>query len=347
MNAMTKGIGIIGCGKIAQIRHIPEFAANPRCHLSGYYNPTRSRAEDMASKYGGKVYGSIEQMLSDPDVDAVVVCLANSVHAEVTIKALEAGKDVLCEKPMATTLEDCLLMLETAKRTGRLLLIAQNQRLAPAHVEARKLIGEGAIGKVLTFRTAFGHSGPENWSISPGKDTWFFKPGTAVMGVMADLGVHKTDLIIYLLGSNVVNVRAKLSTLDKRGPDDELIKVDDNAVCIFTMENGAVGTMTSSWTYYGREDNSTVIYGTEGIIRIYDSDEHPLQLISKDGAVKNIDTESIQANDNQTFSGVADCFLDSLYSGDPGILSAEKVIPAMKAVFAAFESDRSGKGIDI
>jgi len=159
---MNKGIGIIGCGKIAQIRHIPEFAANPRCHLAGYYNPTRSRAEDMASKYGGKVFDSIEGMLSDPDVDAVVVCLANSVHAEVTIKALEAGKDVLCEKPMATTMEECLLMLETAKRTGRLLLIAQNQRLAPAHMKARKLIEEGAIGKVLTFRTAFGHSDPSS-----------------------------------------------------------------------------------------------------------------------------------------------------------------------------------------
>ena len=343
---MKKGIGIIGCGKIAQIRHIPELAAHPQARLTGYYNPTRSRAEQMARQYGGKVYPDIASLLADPEVDAVVISLANSAHASVTIQALEAGKDVLCEKPMAT-LEECEAMLDAARRTGRLLLIAQNQRLTRAHREARRMVAEGELGKILTFRTTFGHSGPENWSINPGKGTWFFSKEKAAMGVMADLGIHKTDLIQYLLGRRITGVSALLSTLDKTGPDDKPIEVDDNALCLFRMEGGIVGTMTASWTYYGQEDNSTILYGTKGILRIYDDPQYALQWIEADGTVRNIDAEPIQTNDNQTFSGIADAFLEALETRDGGTLSAESVLPAMKAVFAAIRSSEQGRFIEI
>ena len=251
MQSGVKRIGLIGCGKIAQVRHIPELAAHPLAEIAGYYNPTESRARQMAGLYGGKVYDSIDEMLSDPSVDAVVVSLANSAHADVSIRALLAGKDVLCEKPMATTIEECESMVDAAGRSGRLLMIAQNQRLAPAHMKARELILQGAVGKVLTFRTTFGHAGPESWSVNPGKGTWFFSKEKAAMGVMADLGVHKADIISYLLGTRITGVGALLSTLDKTGPDGRPIEVEDNSLCLFRMEDGVIGTMTASWTYYG------------------------------------------------------------------------------------------------
>lgn len=130
--------------------------------------------------------------------------------------------------------------------------------------------GGRVLGDILTFRTTFGHGGPETWSVDPGKNTWFFDKSKAAMGAMADLGIHKTDLIQYLLGQTVVEATAKVTTLDKRGADGQLIGVDDNAICIYRMSGGAIGTMTASWTYYGAEDNSTVLYGTKGILRIYD-----------------------------------------------------------------------------
>ena len=108
-------VAVLGCGKIAQVRHIPEYAANENVRLVGFYNPTASRAEDMAKKYGGKVYLSPEELLADPEVEAVSVCSANYAHASLTIAALEAGKHVLCEKPMATTWEDCEAMLAAAE----------------------------------------------------------------------------------------------------------------------------------------------------------------------------------------------------------------------------------------
>ena len=340
-------IGILGCGKIAQVRHIPEYAANPDCQLVGFYNPTKSRAEDMAAKYGGMAYDTAEELLANPEIDAVSVCAANYAHAALSIQALKAGKHVLCEKPMATTLADCEAMVECAKKNGKFLMIGHNQRLAKAHMEAKRLIDEGLIGDIITFRTSFGHGGPETWSISPGKNVWFFDKKKAAMGVMADLGVHKTDLIQYLTGQRVVRTTARLVTLDKRGEDGELIGVDDNAVCIYEMSGGAFGTMTASWTYYGAEDNSTVLYGTKGIMRIYDDPAHSIVVKLADGQEQVYDVEQIQTNDNQTKSGVIDLWVDCLKNNRAPEISGESALYAMRAVFASIESSQTGKTVEI
>ncbi|MBR0575101.1 Gfo/Idh/MocA family oxidoreductase [Proteiniclasticum sp. BAD-10] len=340
-------VAFIGCGKIAQVRHIPEFAAHDGAEIAGYYNRTPERAKDMAKKYGGAVYSSVEELLADDGVDAVVISVANRLHAAYTLAALSAGKHVLCEKPMALTLKDCRAMVEKAKETGKHLLIGHNQRLTPAHRKARALVEEGAIGKVLSFRTTFGHGGPEGWSIRPGKDTWFFDPENAGMGVMADLGIHKTDLLQYLTGETVTEVTAQLHTLDKTGPEGDLIAVDDNAFCIYRLSGGAVGTLTVSWTFYGPEDNSTILYGTEGMIRIYDDPQVSLRLQKKSGEVVDYPLETIQTNENQTASGVAEAFLQEISSGEPSVLNAEEALSAMAAVFTALESSRQGKTLPI
>ena len=340
-------IGILGCGKIAQVRHIPEYAANPDCQLVGFYNPTKSRAEDMAAKYGGLAYDTAEELLANPEIDAVSVCAANYAHAALSIQALKAGKHVLCEKPMATTLADCEAMVECAKKNGKFLMIGHNQRLAKAHMEAKRLIDAGLIGDIITFRTSFGHGGPETWAIKPGKDTWFFDKSKAAMGVMADLGVHKTDLIQYLTGQRVVRTTARLVTLDKRGEDGQLIGVDDNAVCIYEMSGGAFGTMTASWTYYGAEDNSTVLYGTKGIMRIYDDPAHSIVVKLADGQEQVYDVEQIQTNDNQTKSGVIDLWVDCLKNNRAPEISGESALCAMRAVFASIASSQTGKAVEI
>ena len=120
-------IGIIGCGKVARVRHIPEYADHKYAELYGYFDINKERAREMAKQYGGKVFDSYEELLADPEIDAVSVLTANSTHAEITIKALRAGKHVLCEKPMATTLKECQDMVDAAKETGKYLMIGHNQ----------------------------------------------------------------------------------------------------------------------------------------------------------------------------------------------------------------------------
>ena len=341
------GIGIIGCGKIAQVRHIPEYAEHKDARLLGFYDINQERAAALAKQYGGTAYATVEELLANPEIDAVSVCAANFAHAELTIAALNAGKHVLCEKPMAITLAECEAMVEAAKANGKYLMIGHNQRLAKAHAMARKLIVDGLIGDIVTFRTTFGHGGPETWSVDPGLNTWFFDKTRAAMGAMADLGIHKTDLIQFLTGQQVIRTTARVTTLDKKDAGGNLISVDDNAICIYEMSGGAFGTMTASWTYYGAEDNSTVLYGTKGIMRIYDDPAISIKVILADGGKISYDVEAIQTNDNQTKSGVIDLWMESLVNHKAPEISGESALAAMRAVFASIESSENGKAVDI
>lgn len=341
------GIGVIACGKIAQVRHLPEYADNPHVQIRGLFDLQPDRAEALAEQYGAKAYASAQELLASPEIDAVSICSSNDTHAELALAALRAGKHVLLEKPMAMNEADCRMLVDTAKETGKILMIDQNQRLAGAHVKARELIQSGAIGRPITFTTSFRHGGPETWSIDPGAGTWFFDKKKAVMGAMADLGIHKTDLIQFLLGQTVKEVSAKLCTLDKRYADGSLIGVDDNAICIYTMDGGTVGTMTVSWTDYGPEDNSTVIFGTEGVLRIYDDPKHTLVLQHKDGTSEAFDVDKIQTNDDQTKSGVIDLFVRCLMNPEEKGIPAESVLPAMCAVFGAVASAETGKSVRV
>lgn len=335
-------VGIIGCGRIAQERHIPEYDANINVELAGYYDFHFDRACALANQYGGRAFETLEELLEDKNIDAVSVCVANSAHAEVSIKALNAGKHVLCEKPMAVTLKECIDMVEAAEKNGKKLMIGHNQRFAKAHVRAKELIAQGAIGKVLTFRTTFGHEGPEAGCASRGANNWFFDKKRAGIGAMADLGVHKTDLIQYLLDTRIVETIAKITTLDKRDPEGNLIGVDDNAICIYTLENGVVGTMTASWTYYGEDDDSTCIYGTKGIMKIYEDPRYAISISTKEGEKSFYDIDQ-----NQGKSGIIDAFVEAVMEDKRPQIDGKDVLNAMKAVFASVESGEKNMPVRI
>ena len=323
-------IGIIGCGKIAQTRHIPEFFANENATLAGYYDFVYERAEDMARQYGGRAFRSVEELLACPDIDAVSVCTANNAHAEVTIAALRAGKHVLCEKPMATSMEECQAMVAEAKRTGKKLMIAQNQRYMNEHIKAKQLLTDGVIGKVLTFKTCFGHGGPDGWSIDKGTGNWFFDKSQSAFGASADLGIHKTDLIQFLLDSEVEDVKSMVGTLDKCYADGQPVSVEDNAICLYRMKNGVIGSMTASWTYYGGTDNSTYIYGTKGVMKILDG-THSVTVCLRNGEKMFYDLPK------QTSSGVIDAFVDCLVNDTDSPVSGEQVLSAMRVMITSVE----------
>src|SRR6059058_3519463 len=134
--------GVIGVGAIAQRRHIPECCANPDSQLAALADPVPGRADSVCQNYGGraKCYADYKEMLKDPNVDAVVVAGPNSLHAQQSIEALQAGKHVLCEKPMATTREDAQAMLAASKKAGKFLMIGLNQRLMPPHKKAKQIL---------------------------------------------------------------------------------------------------------------------------------------------------------------------------------------------------------------
>jgi len=338
-------IGIIGCGKIAEVRHAPEYKENPDCQIAGFYDVAEENAEKLARQYGGRVFSSVEAMF-ESDIDAVSVCVANRFHASISIQALRAGKHVLCEKPMATTEADCEAMVRAAKESGKILMIGLNQRLAKAHVKGREILQSGKLGELVGFETHFSHPGPENWT---GKtNSWFFDKKISQFGVMADLGVHKTDILYYLTGKKIVKTSAVLATTDKKYPDGSLVDVDDNAIAIYTLENGVVGTMNVSWTNYGQEDNSTRLYCQEGVIRFYDDPHYSLIVEKKDGTIIPYELDKLTSNKEQTSgertnTGVINTFMDAIVNGKEEVLSGESVIHAMHVIFANERSAKSGK----
>lgn len=338
---------VLGGGSVAQNRHLPEYATNPNAEIAGVMDFNQARAQELCERFGGKPYGSLEEVLQDSAVDAVSVCTPNAVHAEYTIKALEAGKHVLVEKPMALNLTETRAMMDAQKKSGKILMLGHNQRLVKAHVKAKELLRSGAIGDLLFFQCNFKHAGPETWSADPGAATWFFRKDKANFGVMGDLGAHKIDLIRYLTDSEIKSVFANMMTLDKKLPDGSPIELEDNAVCMFNMENGLPGIMNFSWTNYGFEDNGSTIYGTKGVMKIFGDYVDDIVLEMRDGVQVKYSVGAIQTNQNQTKSGVIDEFVSSILEARDPIVTGIDGHNTLAVIETAMKSSQERRWMDI
>ncbi|MFC3883991.1 Gfo/Idh/MocA family protein [Bacillus songklensis] len=328
-------VGVIGCGSIAQHRHLPEYALHQDAELVAVCDIVEERAKEVAEKYGVKPYTSYEELLQSGEVEAVSVCTPNYLHAPISIAALNEGIHVLCEKPMATSKEEAEAMIEAAEKSGKKLMIAHNQRFVKSHQKARQLIKNGEIGKIYSFRTAFGHPGPESWSVE-GKEGWFFKKEQAFIGAMGDLGVHKTDLLRYVLGEEITEVGAFVETSAKDFAD-----VDDNAVCVLKTESGIIGTLAASWSYVGKEDNSTVIYGEKAILRLEEDPTYSLVVQYANGEVVNYQLGKIQSNEEggQKNSYVIENFVDCVLNDREPLITGEEGMKSLAVILAALKSN--------
>ncbi|SDJ32775.1 Gfo/Idh/MocA family protein [Salimicrobium halophilum] len=331
---MTLKAAIIGCGSIAQNRHLIEYRNNEETEITAVCDIVEERAAIAGQIYGAKTYTDYEDLLNKEEVDVVSVCLPNYLHAPVSIAALETGAHVLCEKPMATSSEEADRMIEAAEKSGKKLMIAHNQRFVKSHVKAREIIESGEIGKVYSFRTTFGHGGPEGWS-ADGADSWFFKKDEAFIGAMGDLGVHKADLIRYILGEEFTDVAGFVENNAK-----ENITVDDNAVCMLRSESGILGTLTASWAYNTTEDNSTVIYGEKGMLRLEDDPDYSLVATFTNGDVVNYKLGKIQSNEEggQTNTGVIDHFVESVLNDQTPLIDGYEGKKSLEIILGALQS---------
>jgi UDP-N-acetylglucosamine 3-dehydrogenase len=339
---MTVKYGVIGCGAIAQRRHLPECAANPASKLVALADPVAERVEELAKKYGAKAFVNYKEMLNSPDLDAVVVAGPNATHAQMSIEALDAGKHVLCEKPMATTREDAKAMMAAAQKAKKYLMIGLNQRLMPPHVRAKELLKSGRLGKVLSFRTAFKHPGPEGWSVDAGK-SWFFKKGQAFMGVTGDLGVHKADLLRWLLGEEFTEVGGFISTLDKRDPEGKLIDLDDNAILTLKTSGGIVGSMILSWTNYGTEENYTILYCQKGVLSLGTDPTYGVIADYRNGEREMHKVGEMSTNIKQVPSGIIDLFTKSIQEKKPPEIDGMEGYRALDVILTAIEAGKAGK----
>lgn len=342
---MSLKIGIIGAGKIVRVRHLPETQMNPEAEVGAVCDVVAARAQELAAAYQCKAYTDYKAMIQDPDLDAIIVAATNTTHAEMSIAALRAGKHVLCEKPMATTLEDARAMLQAAKETGKQLMIAHNQRLEPAHVKAREILQSGKLGKVLTFTAVFGHPGSEAWAID-GAKTWFYRKEITGLGVLGDLAIHKLDLLRWIMDDDYSEAVGMMGTLSKTYPNGEPIDVEDNALCLLRTEKGALGTMIASWSYQ-KEDNSTTLYCQKGVLEIYRDPEFPLAVHYDDQRGEYYKLGRKSTNVEQVKSGIVDAFVNALIHQTPVPIPGEEGYKALEAVLACRQAAETGQVVRV
>ena len=261
MSSTPVRIGILTCGAIVTKGHLPGFDALGRevvdvVAFQSRRAPTAQAARDQWG--GGEVVGDWRDVLARDDVDAVDICAPNALHAELAIAAAEAGKHVLVEKPMATTVADADAMVAAAASAGVVLMAAHNLRFAAPYAAAAKAVADGLVGAVVGVRVAMGHGGPEGWTREAG---WFRDPALSGGGALLDLGIHVADLVRAVTGDEVTEVSAFLR---RPAPD----AVEESGVVAMALRGGGLGTLSASWAVRAGADHQLLVQGTAGTLTV-------------------------------------------------------------------------------
>ncbi|MFP3241249.1 MAG: Gfo/Idh/MocA family oxidoreductase [Caldivirga sp.] len=270
------GVGLIGHGFMGRAhslawRNITLFTDSP---LTPVLKAVAGRSEDalrgFAAKFGfERYYTDYRLMIKDPGIDIIDNVTPNYMHAEPTIEAMEAGKHVIVEKPMAMNSREAYEMVRVAERTGVINMVAHNYRFVPAIVLARQLIGSGSLGRIYHFRALYLQQSLAN---PEAPMTWRLRREYAGYGTIADLGSHVIDLARYLIGE-VVSVNGTLYTFNRFRVNQatgvrEEVNVDEGFTAMLRFENGAVGLIEASKLATGHYNSLIIeVNGSEGSIR--------------------------------------------------------------------------------
>ncbi len=265
-------IGIIGCGGIANGKHMPSLKKLPNVEMAAFCDIIEERAEKAAKEYGApeaKVFTDYTELLK-LDLDVVHVLTPNISHAPITIAALNSGKHVMCEKPMAKNPAEAKLMLEAAKRTGKKLTIGYQNRFRPDSLYLKQCCENGDLGKVYYARAlAIRRRAVPTWGV-------FLDEEKQGGGPLIDIGTHALDLTLWcmdnyepemVVGTKYHELAPKPNSANAWGPwDPEKFTVEDAAFGFIRMKNGATISLESSWalnTLFVHEAK-TMLCGTEG-----------------------------------------------------------------------------------
>lgn len=339
--------GFIGCGAINQRRHMPEVAAHPGSQIVAVCDCNQERAIEVGARFGAPAFTDYRQMLRDAACDAVVIATPNYLHAQMSVDALQAGRHVLVEKPMATSEAEGRAIIAAARASGKQCMVGHSQRFMPPHRKAKQLLEAGVLGRVIGFRSSLKHSGPDNWIVD-GRESWFLRRKEAVMGAIGDMAVHKADLLRWLLGVEFADVGGSIGTLAKRYADGRLIDVDDTVSITLGTSGGLIGSIEASWTNFsGEEDNQTIIYGERGVMDIGGDPAYGVVVRYADGTREAHAVGAIATNKQQTASGVTDSFTRCILTGGQPPIDAVEGYRSMMVVVTAVQAAQQGRRLPI
>ena len=254
MNNKSVKIGIIGCGGIANGKHMPALSKVGQAQMVAFCDIIPERAEKAAKEFGApgaKVYTDYKELLKDEEIQVIHVCTPNLSHGFITIDALESGKHVMCEKPMAKTAADARKMLEVAKKTGKKLTVGYQNRFRSDSLYLKGACERGDLGDIYFAKAhAIRRRAVPTWGV-------FLNEEEQGGGPLIDIGTHALDLTLWemnnykvksVMGSVYKAWEGRTSHANAFGPwDQEEYTVEDSAFGFITMEDGATIILESSW----------------------------------------------------------------------------------------------------
>jgi predicted dehydrogenase len=252
--------GIVGTGNAWHF-HRTAGEGSECLTYSAAYSRNFEKARRASAEYKDGVMkpcASLDELL-DTDIDAVLVMVPHAYHEEIVTRCAGAGKHILCEKPMATTVEACRRMIKACRDAKVKFMIAENHRFLPAHVYMRDIVRQGLIGEVLMIR---GYEGVNELQGLSDPDSWKGDPVRAGGGSFMDMAAHKFAAIEYIIGAKCVKVVANLAKQAYNTPG----KAEDNAAAVAYFENDAIADITVSFSQMTLPFNSLEIFGTKGSI---------------------------------------------------------------------------------
>jgi predicted dehydrogenase len=328
--------GMIGCGSAAEIRGGLGIRLSKVAELVAVADVDGELARKYAEQHGvPRWYTSGHELIDDPEVDGIYIATPNKFHHPYSIAAARAGKQVLCEKPFGTSLEENLEMIEECRKANVLLSVSYYRRFYPNVQRAKRLIDSGAIGTVTLAGIHATHFLGEHHTPDEAPRRWLIERDMAGAGVFQRAGSHRIDVLVYLLGA-IKEVHALTEQMGE-GYD-----VDDASVATVRFNSGAQGFFAMHHTIRGAQTDWIEVCGTEGRILLDPLDEGRV-IVETPEAREEFQDDIPEA----TTLPIIDDFVRAVETGSPTICPAEEALKTNRVIYTGYRSSVEGRSLTV
>lgn len=343
-------VGVIGTGWPGQ-QHAIALAAIETAILHSCADTDAERLSTYVKAYQpARNFADYQELLSDRELDAAIICLPNFLHFPASLAALEAGKHVLCEKPPTMNAAEMKVLRDEAARRGLTYFFGRQFRFTPAVRTAHELIGEGKLGLIYRARATWVRSR----GIPAGIGSWFTEKKRSGGGALIDIGVHALDTAWFLMGTpSPISISAKVFRNFAHLVHVPVFDVEDEAHAFIRFANGAIVELEASWAanltddtptgpeWVGRESNNCVLFGTKGTLRL-----KPLTLFEdQNGKLVTVPVDSCYRE--SSFEMQLRNFIAAIRGGELPINSAEQAFELMEMIDGIYASSELGREVPV
>ena len=359
-------VAIVGTGWIAEA-HIEKYLEMEDCEIVAGCDLIEGKAEAFFKRFGVenvRCYTSDKEMYEKEDLDAVSICTYNKTHAECAINALNAGVNVLLEKPMCVTTEEAIEIMRAEKKSGKILSIGFQPRFDEDMKQLKEVVQSGVLGKIYYIQTGGGRRNGIPFPFG----TTFIDPETGVIGAMGDIGCYSLDMVLNAIGypkpltvtgytSDLFGKNPEYSGYIKSGHTDyaKIFGVDDFAAAFVRLEGDIILDFRISWAMHMNTSGDTLILGTKGGLRIpstecWNGTIGGDMTLYHDVAGEPVETIIPRRNT----SGKTDCFrykvrsfLDAIHTGGKAPVPSEQILYNQAIIDHIVKSSKLGKEIEV